>query len=123
MCKTVVRSALPFFVCLFVLFLVCFGFFFWGGGGLHGIPAIVILLTPIFIIVATVYFSICVLFLLWGGGGGEIFSSVCVCVGGGYYGGRGGEHFPPFVIDLEGEYQNYRNCACIATVTAGFFFR
>ena len=38
MCKTVVRSALPFFSFFFFFFF----FFLGGGGGGHGIPAIVI---------------------------------------------------------------------------------
>ena len=49
MCKTVVRSALPFFLLLF----------FWGGGGGggHGIPAIVI--TRIFVLSVNI-FNYCV---------------------------------------------------------------
>ena len=39
MCKIVVRSALPF---LFLFSVFCL-FFFLGGGGLHGIPAILIM--------------------------------------------------------------------------------
>ena len=111
---------------MFVLFLFFVVFFLGGGGVAWHTCHCNIADADIYYCCNGLLFNLCPVFVV--GGGGEIFSSVCVCGGGGVLWGQGRGAFPPppppFVIDLEGEYQNYRNCACIVTVTAVclFFF-